>query len=149
VGGWSAPRPGRITPGEETRYSLFRWLGGPQGWSGRVRKISPQLGFDPRTVQPVASRYTDWAIPARRYRRTTEIILKCVFIKQDIWISKWIHLVGTRNEKLTTVSFTMKIQLQLLNRHVKVRNKNISQCLLSSERLNFMFQSAPWQTTHI
>jgi hypothetical protein len=21
-------------------------------------------GFDPRTVQPVASRYTDWAIPA-------------------------------------------------------------------------------------
>ena len=32
--------------------------------SGGVRKISPPLGFDPRTVQPVASRYTDWAIPA-------------------------------------------------------------------------------------
>jgi hypothetical protein len=29
-----------------------------------VRKISPPPGFDPRTVQPVASRYTDWAIPA-------------------------------------------------------------------------------------
>jgi hypothetical protein len=28
---------------------------------GRVRKISPSPGFDPRTVQPVASRYTDWA----------------------------------------------------------------------------------------
>jgi hypothetical protein len=28
-----------------------------------VRKISPPPGFDPRTVQPVASRYTDWAIP--------------------------------------------------------------------------------------
>jgi hypothetical protein len=26
---------------------------------GKVRKISPPPGFDPRTVQPVASRYTD------------------------------------------------------------------------------------------
>jgi hypothetical protein len=29
-----------------------------------VRKISPPPGFDPRTFQPVASRYTDYAIPA-------------------------------------------------------------------------------------
>jgi hypothetical protein len=36
--------------------------GGPQ--SGRVRKISPPPGLDPRTVQPVASPYTDYAIPA-------------------------------------------------------------------------------------
>jgi len=29
------------------------------------RRISrPPLGFDNRTVRPVASRYTDWAIPA-------------------------------------------------------------------------------------
>jgi len=39
-------------------------MGGPQGRSGQVRKISPQPEFDPRTVQLVASRYTDWAIPA-------------------------------------------------------------------------------------
>jgi hypothetical protein len=32
---------------------LYRRLGGPQGRSGHVRKISPPLGFDPRTVQPV------------------------------------------------------------------------------------------------
>ena len=38
-------------------------LAGSHGRSGRVRKISPTPGFDPRTVQPVASRYTDWAIP--------------------------------------------------------------------------------------
>jgi hypothetical protein len=62
--GWLAPRPDRFTPGKETRYSLYRRLGGSQGRSGRVRKISPPPGFDPRTVQPVASRYTDWAIPA-------------------------------------------------------------------------------------
>ena len=55
--------PAALPPGK-TRYPLYRRLGGPQGRSGRVRKISPPPGFDPLTVQPVASRYTDWAIPA-------------------------------------------------------------------------------------
>jgi hypothetical protein len=32
-------------------------------WSGQVRKISPLPGFDPQTVQPVVSLFTDWAIP--------------------------------------------------------------------------------------
>jgi hypothetical protein len=55
--------PAALPPGG-TRYPLKRRLDGPQGRSGRVRKTSPVPGFDPRTVQPVASRYTDWAIPA-------------------------------------------------------------------------------------
>jgi len=46
-------------PPRKTRYALYRMLGGPQDQSGQVRKISPTSGFDPRTVQPVASRYTD------------------------------------------------------------------------------------------
>jgi hypothetical protein len=62
-GEWSTPRPGRFTPGK-TRYPLCRRLGGPQRPCGRVRKISPPPGFDPRTVRPVASRCTDWAVPA-------------------------------------------------------------------------------------
>jgi len=40
---------------------MYRMLGGPQGRSGQVRKISPPPGFDPRTVQPVTSPYTDYA----------------------------------------------------------------------------------------
>ena len=55
--------PAALPPGK-FRYPLYRRLGRPQGRSGRVRKILPPPGFDPRTVQPVASRYTDWAIPA-------------------------------------------------------------------------------------
>ena len=35
------------------------------GRSGRVRKISAPPGFHPRTVQPVASRYTDWVIEVK------------------------------------------------------------------------------------
>jgi len=51
-------------PQEKTRYSLYRRLSGTHGRSGRMRKFLPPPGFDPRTVQLVASRYTDWAISA-------------------------------------------------------------------------------------
>jgi len=54
--------PAALPPGK-TRYPTYRKLGGPQCSSERVRKPSPPPGFDPRTVQPVASRYTDCAIP--------------------------------------------------------------------------------------
>ena len=54
------------SPQGKTRYLLYKRLGGHHARSGRVRKISPPPppGFDPWTVQPVASRYTDWAILA-------------------------------------------------------------------------------------
>ena len=52
-----------LPPGK-TRYPLYRRLGGRQGQSGRVHNISLPSGFDPRTVQAIASSYTDWAIPA-------------------------------------------------------------------------------------
>jgi hypothetical protein len=60
--GWGVsvtPRP-LFTPGK-TRYPLSRRLGGPQGRSGQVQKISAPPEFDPRTVQHVASHYTDYA----------------------------------------------------------------------------------------
>jgi hypothetical protein len=56
--------PATLPPGNEIRYQLYRRLGGPQGRSGRVLKISRPSGFDPRTARPVASRYTDYVIPA-------------------------------------------------------------------------------------
>ena len=57
----SASRPGRSLPPGKTRYPLYRRLTGPQGRSGQMGKISSLPGFDSRTVQPVASRYTDYA----------------------------------------------------------------------------------------
>ena len=56
--GGSAPRPGRLYPPEKTRYSLYRRLGGPQGRYGRAESLV-YVKIRPRTVQPVASRYTD------------------------------------------------------------------------------------------
>jgi len=41
AGEGSKSRPGRSLPPGKTRYPLYRRLGGPQGRSGQVRKISP------------------------------------------------------------------------------------------------------------
>jgi hypothetical protein len=53
--------PAALPPGKN-RYPLYRSLGGNQGRSERVRKIPPPAGFDPRAVQLVASRYSNYAI---------------------------------------------------------------------------------------
>jgi hypothetical protein len=51
----------------------------------RHRKPHPPLGFDPRTVQPAASRYTEYAVPAVcethnvpnfRQRKFTEVTVR-------------------------------------------------------------------------
>ena len=43
-GGEQRHAPAALPPGK-TRYPLYRILGGPQGRSGRVRKISPPTGI--------------------------------------------------------------------------------------------------------
>jgi hypothetical protein len=59
-GEWSAARPGRTSPPWKTRYPFYRRLGGPQGRSGGAESLVP-TGIRSPTVQPVVSRYTDWA----------------------------------------------------------------------------------------
>jgi hypothetical protein len=51
-GGWSMPRPGRLTPGKGP-VPFYRRLCGSQGRFGALRKISPPPVFDCRTVQPL------------------------------------------------------------------------------------------------
>jgi hypothetical protein len=75
--------PAAFTPGK-TRYPLYRRMGGPRSRSGYVRKISPPPGFDPRTFQPVASRYTDWAIAAPIKMLCIKIILK-ILLGVNFW----------------------------------------------------------------
>jgi hypothetical protein len=64
---WSASRPGRFTNRE--RAPDIHWIG---GWVGpraclndvEKRKFLTPPGLELSVVQPVASRYTDYAIPA-------------------------------------------------------------------------------------
>jgi len=60
--GWSMPHPGGFTCGKETQYPLYSRLGGPQGQSGWMRISCPPPRVNPRTVQPVVSRYVNYAI---------------------------------------------------------------------------------------
>ena len=60
---WSALRAGRFTPVQDP-ISIVQeagWAPEPV-WIGAENLAPP--GFDPRIFQPVASRYTDYAIPA-------------------------------------------------------------------------------------
>ena len=63
--GGQAHAPAALPP--VTRYSLYRRLSGSRVRSQLLRIISPPPGFDPLTVQPVASSYTDYAFPAHMY----------------------------------------------------------------------------------
>jgi hypothetical protein len=58
------PRPVHFTPREETGYLLYRRQGGAPAQVWMVAEILSPLRFDPRTVQIVASCYSDYAVPA-------------------------------------------------------------------------------------
>jgi hypothetical protein len=81
--------PAYLPPGM-TRYPLYRRLGRPHGRSGRVLKISPPPGFDPQTVQLVASRYTGYAIPAH-FLKSNYIFLCKGFSSKFVFFSSFVH----------------------------------------------------------
>jgi hypothetical protein len=66
--GWvvnTTPRP--LYPRERAGNHCIGWVGPRAGLDG-CAKLAP-LGLDPRTVQPVAIRYTDRAIAAPSYHK--------------------------------------------------------------------------------
>jgi hypothetical protein len=62
AGRWSTSHPGRFTPGEDA-VPIVQETGWCSEPISTARRISPTPGFNPRTFQPVASRYTFYAIP--------------------------------------------------------------------------------------
>ena len=62
-------------------YPLYRRLGRPQGQAVWVPKILPPRGFDPRTVQPVASCYTVTIIIV--IETTERFCTVCMFVVVD------------------------------------------------------------------
>jgi hypothetical protein len=71
---WSALSPGRLYPLERPgTHCTGGWVGPGAGWKGAENLATP--GFDPRTLQPVVSRYTDCATPAPTAMSTRYISL--------------------------------------------------------------------------
>jgi hypothetical protein len=82
------PRP-LFTPLRKDPVTIAQDTGGPYGRSRQVWKISPPPGFDPRTVQPVASRYTALRYPAHLHTRNEQefdICLRFTFMQNVTWI---------------------------------------------------------------
>jgi len=62
-------------------------------WCG---KPPPPTGFDPPTIQPVASRYTDWAVPAHNFTsKETEIRTISNVEEYEEWRFSLVYVHGT------------------------------------------------------
>jgi len=112
-GGWSMPRPDRFTPLKETLNPLYKTMGGPQGRSGRGRKIKPPPRFHPPTVQPIASRYTDWAIPAQTWKIMLSHYLS--LWSQQLMQTVWESSVPTSQKKKHSLATIKTNRLILFN----------------------------------
>ena len=97
--------PAAFTPGK-TRYQLYRRLVGPLSRSGRVRKISPPPGFDPRTFQPVASCYTDYTISTPEFVHINQINYSTISIVRGSF-----ELPKPRTTMITTININIYLYI--------------------------------------
>jgi len=73
-----SPTPRPSLPPWKTRYPMYRRLSRPQGRSGRAKILVP-TGIRSQTLQPVVSRYTNWAT-----RPVILIVTSCKLV-ESIW----------------------------------------------------------------
>ena len=59
VRGWSMPHPGRLTPVNDPAPIVQEAVWGPEPVRKGIENLDPHRDSIPRTVQPVASHYTD------------------------------------------------------------------------------------------
>ena len=80
--------PGRFSSQERPgTHCTGGWVGPRAGLHG-CGKSRPPPGFDSRTAQPVASRYTDWDIAAPRLMRSdSEILIGRLSMKTPVGVA--------------------------------------------------------------
>jgi hypothetical protein len=132
--------PAAFTPGEDPVPNVqeARWAPEPV-WIGAENLAPP--GFDPRTLQPVASRFTDYAIPAPtemstrciswgkggRCVRLTTLPPSCAFVMKSGNLNSWNPLGHSR-------PVTGLLLLLLLSNNIQICNQ------LSSSRMETYFR---------
>ena len=81
----SESRPGRsLPPGKTRTHCTGGWVAPGPVWTG-AENFAPPPGFDPRSFQPVASRYTDYATRPTLYCRVLYyVILYCTILHYTI-----------------------------------------------------------------
>ena len=94
LGGRHPPPPlGRWATGRENRYPFYNRLCGPQGRSGRGRKILSPPGIDPWTVQPAVSCNKDYAILAQ-WQVTLSVIKLLMVVKYCLFVIIMRYITG-------------------------------------------------------
>ena len=112
-GGWSTPHSGCVTLGNDP-VPLIQEVGWAQAkWSGRARKMSPSPGFDLRSVQPVASRYTDWTIPALPILTEHFVANWKLLQKLQCYVCTFLALTHTHTHAHHAVKFRLAVHLSL------------------------------------
>ena len=77
---------------------------GPRAGLDGCKKISPPPGFDPRTVQPVASCYTDWAPEAVwKFRRRPKSLVPTGIRISDSLMRSTVAILATLKTKEKSV----------------------------------------------
>jgi len=127
--------PAALYPPGKTRYPMYRRLGGTQGRSGQAENLVP-TGIRSRTVQPLVSRYTDWATgptlftvrSLNKKNRTTKRI-NIVKIKQNT--SHVYLIIGSIASNIVqlTLGVTQSFQFQLF--YTSIKNIGGTQKLLN------------------
>jgi hypothetical protein len=85
--GWSTPRPGRLYPQDRPRtYYTGGWVG-LRATLDRCGKCRPHRDSIPGTFQPVASRYTDYAIPANNVSKLTKCTKSSLSLEANITLA--------------------------------------------------------------
>ena len=81
----SALRPGRSLPPGKTRYPLYRRLGGSQGRSEHVRKISPPTGIRSPDRPARSQSLCRLRYPAHSKQKASCKSVKSTLRKQSAW----------------------------------------------------------------
>jgi hypothetical protein len=112
----------------KTWYQLYRRLGGLQGHSRWVQKVSPPPGCDPWTMQPIVRSYTKYAILAHAlYGTRVNISCNANFTIMAL-LNEWIVYV------------LHHIQYYFLGSILRVYN-NVPMLVLETEQYSFVFWS--------
>ena len=106
--------PAALYPRERTGTHCTGGCVGPRAGLDRCGKSRPPPGFDPQTVQPIASRYTDyaarptiWVVIVAIFRGravAAAVVSQCVVLKPAKRIFRKINICVYK-QKLASVSF--------------------------------------------
>ena len=107
-----------FTPPGKTWYPSYRRLGGARDRSGQARKTSSPPGFDPRTVQPVASRCTNYATRPTKISLGYSSIIQRPVMEIHVW---WdVTPFGLANiHRLVMWSYFLHLQILCLTLNMK------------------------------